>query len=532
VRNNIFQTFGTGPNHDFDPVVGGITEFNLERLRLSSRARFSLKTLGWISPYYRAIVATALDLDVNAGPTNPTTVVPIEFYDLRFIAREDVEPRIGITNATIVLSRVRRLAGGFAEWSGLVTRLKAERELPLQINGREQTFVLVAVGYVVDTAHDCEGAEETVLRPGIYKLYVKGRSVASFPNSPSTTNDWSPIAKKFRVIAPRDLRPYLRYATNGDERIFGIAYKGWNPNPNGVGFGHYTLHRAVVRAKVGYLSKIFQTVWVSPSVEIAPFEIPVRACTDGTYAGNALSQEWQNTYGGVRLMEEEFAFDPPATPGNHTVKILARRGGIELEQVDTWSYRVSRFTLPSEHLRPLTSLISRTYGPFGSRTIRSGPVEIAAGGELGRVNDAQLSAGWALPRWIQFEGCLDDVDVGLSFLRIFDWIGLFEADALPFEERLFTPPGVTEICLVMDTRESPAAFLFRTPEPVDWRRITIDAVQGNHNRFNRRFLTKLVPAPDGCSCLVMLVSEKVAVRVPRGIYSFRVAYHYIVASGR
>ncbi len=524
--DTIFQTFGAGPNETISSTGIQPAIFNLGCLRLSHPKIIHIRNLHRIAPYERTVIAIEIELSANVGPHAPNEMLSVRGYDLRFVGRSGREPRISVTNGTIAFSKVRELGNERAEWAGNVVRTLAEQKLPLSIVSTDEwPFALAAVGYAIDWSEDIRGAEETVLEPGVYKLYVDGTTTTAFRGGSGPQTIWKGLAEQFRVIPPKDLRPYLRYATNGDERIFGVSYPGWNPNPFGVGFGHYQSHLGVARSRVGYLSKIFPTVWVSPSRDIMPVEVKVTPCTDGTIAGSRLSQEWQTTFNGPQLLEEEFSYEIPTEAGVHEMTVWALRDKSgEPEAVDEWSYRVSRFDLPRQHLWPRHEMLVRAYGPYGTTGVVSKTINISPA-DLSGAADAELESGWALPPWIQRETGFG-VDAGLTFLRIAEWIGAFRADPPVYNERLIVPSKTTELCLLADHDQRPVALLWRTPEPVDWRRVELEVFQGV-NSFGRRFTTRMTPSPDGTSCVVTLLAEGVAVRIPAGALALKLKFHYV-----
>jgi len=142
------------------------------------------------------------------------------------------------------------------------------------------------------------------------------------------------------------------------------------------------------------------------------------------------------------------------------------------------------------------------------------------------VTPAVFAARWALPSWVRREPNIGNSDVGLFFFRLFEWAGIFEANPLAADERVFARPASADLNLVMDSTRTPAALLLRTAEPCDWRRVDITVLHRMKPEFERRFETRLVPAPDGCACVILLLADEIPVRVPRGEYALRLRYKY------
>jgi hypothetical protein len=80
----------------------------------------------------------------------------------------------------------------------------------------------------------------------------------------------------------------------------------------------------------------------------------------------------------------------------------------------------------------------------------------------------------------------------------------------------------------MDRGETPATFLLRTPEPVDWRRVQLTAVLEEvvGGGYNHRFAVRIIPSPDGCAAVLLLLAEGIPVRTPRGRYALRIVFYH------
>lgn len=525
VQEQRFQTFGSGPDYEFSNATGRPI-FELEELRFRDRNPFFLLNQHWISPYERALVGRRITIEFLANVPGGKVPLPVTEVDVRIVVRGEGHVAIdGV--ATVNNSFVRDLERGLSEYSALIERPLSEAFKPLTIRGMEETLCIVGVGYTRNLLAETEPGNETVLRPGRYKLYVNGTSTSHFGGS-SKSKSWDPIAREFSVIAP-PLRPYIRYASFGDERLFGVQHPGWNPNPQGFGFGHYRSHRGVVRARVSYLSQIYDKLWISPSNGVPPFAVPVVACTDGSIAGSSLSQEWQAIVGGAPKPEEEAVFDITAGPGPEMVRIYrSEKGdGSDAIEIDRWSYRISRYTSPIDHLTPSRRQLKRVFGPGGVEDLQhSASPSLPGGIDFDAVPEAKAGAGWILPPWIRTQDDMSSANVGLSFLKLFEWAGVFREEVVDKEDSIFFRPPEAELDLLVNDTGIPAAFLLMTDEPCDWRRVELTVLHGSFPFFLRRFTTKLLPSPDGCACLVLLIASDVPVRVPRGDFAIRLRYHY------
>ena len=161
---------------------------------------------------------------------------------------------------------------------------------------------------------------------------------------------------------------------------------------------------------------------------------------------------------------------------------------------------------------PHLGSIVRAYGAFGTKLVNSARIQINPS-DLSALVDAKLAPGWGLPGWIQRETGIG-LNSGLSFLRMAEWSGLFKAPPPFHVEKIVVPPEDSELCLLCDTDPRPAGLLLRTPEPVDWRRAKIAVYRRGTNGWDQRFDAKLTPSADGTSCVMSLLAEGVAVRVP------------------
>lgn len=525
IQEQRFQTFGSGPDYEFSNA-SGMPVFELEELRFRDAKPFFLLNQHWISPYQRALVARRITIEFLANLPDGKVPLPVIEVDVRIVVQG--RGYVAIVGAGTVNNLfVRYLDNGLSEYSALIKRPLSEAFKPLTVQASEETLSIVGVGYARNSLAETRPGNDTVLRPGRYKLYVNGTSTSHYKGSSKPTS-WKPIAREFSVIAP-PLRPYIRYASFGDERQFGVQHPGWNPNPQGFGFGHYRSHKGVVRARVSYLSQIYDKLWISPSDSVQPIAVPVVACTDGSTAGSNLSQEWQAIVGGAPKPEEEAVFDIAAGPGQEVVRIYrSEKGdGSDLIEIDRWSYRISKYASPIDHLMPATHRLKRMFGPGGVEDLQLPASPGLPGGiDFEAVPVAGTGAGWILPPWIRTQEDMSSANVGLSFLKLFEWAGIFQEKFVDKEDSIFFRPPNAELNLLVNDTGVPAAFLLMTDEPSDWRRVELTVLHGSFPDFVRRFATKLLPSPDGCSCLFLLMASDVPVRVPRGDFAIRLRYHY------
>lgn len=521
----VFQTFGSGPNADIVPSgTGGDAVLRLGRLTLSA-PRLFLRNFYRARPYDRALFVRQLAIAVEKDPATPGALLAVRTYDLRFVGV--AAPRVsGAEISGIAPTKVRNLAGGYSEWSVIAKRTGKASTTPLQCTATdERPFTLVAIGYEIEWSQDFAAGKETVFEPGVYEITLQGTSDASRAGKSADRTNWIGLKERFRVVAPNNLRPYLRYATHGDERLFSRPSPAWNPNPYGLGFGHYKDHTGIARSRVGYLSKIFKTVWVSTGKNDRLVECRVLQSSD--IAGTHLGKEWNSTHGGPPAYEEEFSYDLPKVAGDYRFSVFAVRSpGGKPEKIDEWPYRVSQYNLPKDHLLPKDAGIIRAYGPFGTKAMEPALLTIDRA-DLSGLVDAKLAPGWGLPAWIQRETGIG-LNSGLNFLRLAEWSGLFKAPPPVHAEKIVVPPAQTELCMLCDTDLRPAGLILRTPEPVDWRRVEVIVYCRGTKGWDQRFTTCLTPSMDGTSCVITLLAEGVAVRIPAGDLAVDLTFRYVV----
>jgi|GEM_PF-3692519 len=528
-RSEVFklQAFGTGPSRTYLLPASGKVRIRFEDVEVSSDFAIHLLAVPWAEGYERALSLRSFQIEFSKNL--PTGVLPlaVDFCELRILGTVRNPPYIGAQNATPShATLVRIFDTNRAEWSIVLQRSIAEAMSPLVLQS-EQLNVLVAIGYRSVEEIKRSGIEDQVLAIGHYRLRVEGRSTAEFRGTKADKEALWGVEQEFEVIRP-PLRPYIRYATLGDERTFGFDAGGWNPNPAGYGFGHYLDHFAQIRLRVGYLSKIYNSLAVFIDGKPISDDVKVIQCLQGTPVGIEPSAEWRVETGQALAIEEEMCFpiNTTALRGEHEIAIKRYEiDGSEGDTIDRWSFRISKYNSPAAHLSA-ASRLRYEIGPYGSQEIKAGPSPaLPVGFDFDSVQPAQIEAGWALPSFIQALSGTESQTAGLSFLHALDWCGILNA-ATPVDAGPFARPESPDLCLLMDRAQEPVALLLRTCEPCDWRRVEIiAATTPTLDNTKRRFTTKLIPSPDGCQCAVILVSEATFVRVPQGDLALRFRFY-------
>lgn len=522
-----FQTFGAGPSQFFDVQNGGGNAVaTFEEVDIESRLAFRLIPVPWSDSYDRALVSRGMEIGFSKKLASGIQLIATSACELRILGSFDTHPQIGIKGgAAGQPHRIRRIGRDRAEWSIPITRSSVEIRSKLTLNA-EQAIQLVAIGYSQTVEILNPVPDLTVLQQGFYQLTIKGVSRAHYRGNPAQKEPTWEIVQPFEIVPP-PTRPYMRYSTLGDERLFGLDVRGWNPNPRGNGFGHYQGHHGLIRARVGYLSQIYQNLWIATKEGATPERVAITLCEEGTAVGGKASQDWKVATGLPVPIEEELVFKVPPDVGTHRLLIFRSLlgDGTDLKIIDDWLYRVSRHTSPVDHLTPSFDGLNRAFGPFGSRTVpRNVPPPLPGAFDFDIVPDSKLKRGSALPPFLKAFGNLQDPQAGLCFLRILDWCGIFNADPSPVDEGPMFRPEDPDLCVVFDSAKAPLGLLVRTSEPCDWRRVNITLVVGTFDANGERLETQLIPSPDGCSCLILAIVEGVPVRLPRTNIAMRLRF--------
>ncbi len=527
-----FQTFGLGPAEVIIGSPAAAAKMKFNNVILKSNKTFWIEPLVWSVDYERAVLAQRLSIEFDAP--GGTGRLAVKYCEIRLIVPECAEPGENIIGGTLEGKHlVRELGNGFNEWSLAISRSELQYAADLSIGNGETVIFIVAIGYLADDLAEIQSPPVILLTPGNYQLAVEGTSKASYDGRLAPQTDWIPVVRKFTVVNP-PLRPYIRYTTHGDERLFGLQYGGWNPNPKGLGFGHYQQHLGLCRSRVGYLSAIYPQLWVAPAEEAVAVEVKVLPCEEGTLAGSKGSRDWSLIAGISSVKEEEFTYNIPAGKGVKTISIFSVQPGSPGDRrslVDEWSYRVSEYLNSTGHLSPADPGLTWAYGPFGSRVMDKfqQPV-IPAGFDLDVLAPAVLRNGWALPLFIAELPGVESPDAALAFLQCLDWSGVFDSNQFVPGESVLARPQKTAFSLIMDKSVSPVGLIIKTSEPFDWRRLRVSLAKGQPGNFTEVLETDLLPSPDGCSCILIAKADKVRVRLQRGEYIIRCRY-FLEAAG-
>jgi hypothetical protein len=528
----VVQTFGRGPTEAFslNPATR-LARVNIERLVVESPQVLALIGAPWAGDYGRILIGgTRYVISVADPESDGSTPLAVREYEIRLIEGTYRTPSLALSGGVITGSvEVQRFSDGSVEWAIFVSRQPSQYRDPITLGNGDDSLSIAAVGYRLDSMSDVEGGAVTVLQPGRYRLHLVVKSEARSRYG-SKAAEWPEFKRDFEVVRP-PLRPYLKFATFGDERIFGLTAPGWNPNPRGSGFGHYQDHLGVVRARISYLSKIYDTLWISTREDLAPVAVQVAPARDGSLAGSRSSKEWEAVTGQAPAPEEEMVFQLPRASGLALARVYfsVSGDGTDIERaapLDQWSYRVSAYANPTAHLKPARDALSWAYGPLGTRRLDlAGGGAVPAGFDFAASPAAKLKAGWALPAEIARLANVGDAAAGLGFLKLLEWAGAFRTPAVAVENVL-APAVAPELALLLDTAASPVGLILRTSEPCDWRRVEACIVFGDLGGAHARFSARLAPSGDGCASIALLEADGVPIRMTSGMLALQVRFHF------
>jgi hypothetical protein len=502
------------------------------------------------------------------------------------VESEWMQGGIDVRPSTYMIRVPIMLLNGDLELVSYTLDLSASPTSELHLVGVKQPLHLYGVRYRGAPKPRTQSVNRAILLPGNYRLALEGQSTAvSLHGMPrSTPVDWK-VEQEFKVAYPETIRPYLHYTTLGDSRLFRDEGKPWNPTMYGFGFPAYRNYLPVVRFVVPYLKEIFDelTLRIIPEDETVPSveqELDPATNPDGESASLTLSQDYITWSGGTLRADQELVLTQ-ALPdqGAAQVQIWFNPDGGTQKKLDQWSCYISRFGDFKAHLNISYPRLTTLYSPDGPTTVptcaitggttRSGGIAQVKGNridtkpflfessrstyrlELGPllaqpyVTDESLPfpeeyssppVSWQLPSSMtRHLGPLDS-SAGIRFLR-------FAADSGAQLSPSAAQPllGLTDASEdttlegLSDTEARLFALWLRTPEPLDWRRVTASlrirhtqqtgACPGGYE--HRQALDvdlDILPSPDASSAFLAAKFNGSYTRLPRGEYELTLSF--------
>ena len=459
---------------------------------------------------------------------------------------------------------------------------------------KDAPFLVVGIRYHVGDSVLPGSFNRTLLVPARYRLTVEGNSggthAAGAP--PPSPLSWSQT-QEFEVRNPETLRPYIRMTTLGDPRIFG-RQEAWNPTPVGLGFPAYQHYHPVVQFLVPYMADIFDhirtRITYHTGTEVREDLVPTSAA-DGMSSLPPESQVWLTAHGGVAPADQEVVVTA-ALPDSGPVAIAltyVMPDGSEIP-LDEWPATASNFARFADQLAWAGTSITTVHSATGTTTVAACPVppepssgpgrfgaKTRASAEQALVDVGDLRAtsltakrspylvdlsdliGDLLPmpdelatppvNWILPQRLVDPVtqpggqvhsldrDTAVRFVRFAAATGArFGPSATEPLDTVGSLATSTTIEAIVDDVGRPYALWLRTPEPVDWRRVTtslrirhVDQTGACPAAYARRreleVSLAVLPGPDASSAFLVGQMGGVWTRLPRGIYELTLEYN-------
>ncbi|MCA9985203.1 MAG: hypothetical protein KDE59_12940, partial [Anaerolineales bacterium] len=487
--------------------------------------------------------------------------------------------------------------GGIIRWVGdLYESLKLVAvTLPLSpaldqltiYSGSKAPLLVYAVRYREARQRTCNWSGKVVLKPGKYQISLSGESEGEAPGLPDSKQTTWNVTDSFDIDYPERLRPYIDETTIGDSRIFQTESKGWDPTMYGFGFPIYQDYYGVVRFHVSYMDQIFSLLRFRLIYERGGQVEQDLVPATGSAAKSWLldkSKSWISGHCGTPAADQEITLTNPFTKaGAAGVYLLFDHPNGQEVKLDEWSCYVSQFGSFADHLNwpnhcltVLYSATGRSQRP-GCPTLGLGPtMALSQTARLGNridpllIHEAKLPrassrvsltdypllleaypfddedgfpaelafppASWRLPTtltgWLQ---PLDEL-TGERFARFAAATGAqFNGGGGDVLAGINDTVGQTTIEAVVDSLERPYALWLRTPEPVDWRRVTAtlrirhveqisSCPSGYEERLPLDLTIDILPSPDATSAFLVGSLNGEYTRLPRGEYDLKLRF--------
>lgn len=400
--------------------------------------------------------------------------------------------------------------------------------------------------------------------------------------------------QEFEVVYPDSLHPYICYSTFGDNRRFSRdqhpwttwTANTWDPAQFGFGLPLYRQYHLVVRFLVSYVGTMFDDTPLKLRVRYEKggelvHTLTATSVADGSSSMLPESQAWIAAMGGTVPADQELVF-PQLLPNPGVARLtifFSHPAGGEVP-IEEWTGIVSRFNNFREHLAWKGTCLTTYYNAAGRQerspcpTLGGAPADkgvfelFFAGGLGPLVSEDKLfkppkvvspaspllaealdtgpivaypseltvpPLDWHLPPALG--GHLGGLDgsAGLRFGRFAADTGVrFGAggDAL---RGISEPVLQTTIEAVTDAHGRPYALWVRTPEPVDWRRVTVtlsvrhvEPADECPTRYAHRQPLELgittLPSPDGSSAFLIATFAGRSIVLPRGEFTLTLKF--------
>jgi hypothetical protein len=355
-----------------------------------------------------------------------------------------------------------------------------------------------------------------IMEPGKYRLSLYGESLARHAGQADVHSVWPKTDQDFTVTYPDLLRPYIRYSTLGDSRIFSGLVERWNPTPHGVGFPLYSSYQGVIRFFVPYMDQIF------PSLKVALDDMPPQNFNPQKNMLDEVvippvSKSWASRNGAAIKPEQELQLPSPWQPGHHTLTINFVPPLGSSQRLDRWDYQISQFKDFVTHIGDASStFITLAHSAEGTRNSAPTPAGVWPAATASAV--PLLSKDWLVPDGLASLVQTLDEQSSLRFLQFARRTRCTFGNRFDPLARLVLNPTLTSLEVLLDESERPYCLWLRTPEPIDWRRVTGQLEVLGHS-LGQTVVTALsltvLPSPDAASAFLICNLAGSAVRLPK-----------------
>ena len=456
------------------------------------------------------------------------------------------------TPHSVQISRGALLEGGLRLWVVTVRFSTPVVQVDLVATGNRAALLVASIGWLAVRDATPSRPRPAVLAPGRYTLTMAGTTHATappvvdpLPPLPAPVPVPWGVTFGFEVIEPDTLSDYVLEWSVGDGRApGGRETADWNPTPRRTGFAWYSRYPIALRPRVPWLLELWpgaalelRVVGDSQLGEWVPMRQRSLATTEQTH--DMRGRAWILANGGALPHDVEWRAEPAALAAaadGHgavdqaiTVEVRRVRAGSAPLTLHSWPARQSRFIDFAEHVRPADGAVSSGFGPARSVLVDSGrwndgdPIEL--------TRDGAPPPGWLAPAAVQACAGPIDATAPLRFMQLAHLGSAAASPAQPIDGDLLVPVPATRVAALLDSADRVVALWWRTPEPLDWRRveasIRVRQLDGSPYGIHFDAAIGVVPSPDGSAAFLVAKrrSDGGVVYMARGTVQLSFLFH-------
>ncbi|HEY3455903.1 MAG TPA: hypothetical protein VGK64_14955 [Bryobacteraceae bacterium] len=583
----VAQHFGPGEEETFS----GERRFG-DVILTPAEAADSLTLSNLFAPYVSNRTVSGLSLHIVFQSLNAQPI-PVDRIELVFIESQYVTT-VPIVAANVPLSTSIEAMGAINE-SLWFRRVVIEPLEPLTLSELTVTAGVVVGGTTSESLsylyaviyREARGpvvswSEKQLLAPGRYRLTVRGTTETAAVQEGLAEPEpipWS-LEREFEVVIPRSLRPYTKYTTIGDTRLIRNEPSLWNPTLYGIGFPFYRLYRPVIRFLVPYISTIFPSLILriepeDSSQDAVEQELALQPNPDDESSALPFSKDFAEWHGGAIKPDEEIAGDTVAlSSGPARVRLQFEHPAMGRVDLDDWTCFVSQFNHFAHHLAINKPRLVTVYTPDGPVKPHSCP-KPGTGGTIGdlTLDGSGMDGGgiplvgglaaplspvplpdfpegipkpfpdeldeppitWRLPAKLAKHVVFAGMPSEFAFPRFAQDSGVLFFDNSNPLYGIGNTAGSTRIEALEDHTGRFLALWIRTPEPLDWRRVSgmlrirhvIQTGQCPKDYAYRKPLLltlHFLPNLDASSAFAVGSFAGILTRLPRGEYELTLSF--------